>query len=292
MTMSPWRHPPFRNPSREIHPFVLTPDRALHALEEVGLRGDGRFRRLVQLRESGLPGAAGGRQRRRHQVLPAGRWSQLEIQEEHDFRSNWRWPRRPPSRRCGLVGVMLHQFGGFMFSVSPRRGGRAPELDNAEALELDSGRFRPASTWSALRRHLAPAGAQSLADLRCCLCVTGGPIRLIFAGRCSARADMSARALELVDRHDCLAARSPARGEEPIRLLRSHGDCHPGICGLAPTQPRPPGPGLHFVDLDDLRVGGPAVQDRGCCSRETGTSVSTSSAHWSTVTSSSGVRSA
>ena len=39
-----------------------------------------------------------------------------------------------------LQGATLHHHGGFAFSVSPYRGGRAPELDDFEVLEW-VGRF-------------------------------------------------------------------------------------------------------------------------------------------------------
>ena len=46
-------------------------------------------------------------------------------------------PAVPPLR---IQGTTLHHFGGFAFSVSPRRGGRRPELENFEVLEW-IGRF-------------------------------------------------------------------------------------------------------------------------------------------------------
>jgi Ser/Thr protein kinase RdoA (MazF antagonist) len=42
------------------------------------------------------------------------------------------------------------------------------------------------------------------------------------------------------------------------RILRLHGDCHPGNILWTPAEL--PGGGPHFVDLDDARMG-PAVQD-------------------------------
>ena len=46
-----------------------------------------------------------------------------------------------------------------------------------------------------------------------------------------------------------------------IRLLRLHGDCHPGNILWTPADAAlAAGPGPHFVDLDDARMG-PAVQD-------------------------------
>jgi Ser/Thr protein kinase RdoA (MazF antagonist) len=46
-----------------------------------------------------------------------------------------------------------------------------------------------------------------------------------------------------------------------IRILRLHGDCHPGNILWTPVDAAlAAGPGPHFVDLDDARSG-PAVQD-------------------------------
>ena len=56
------------------------------------------------------------------------------------------------------------------------------------------------------------------------------------------------QALELVQ------ARMPVQ----IKMLRLHGDCHPG--NILWTPEGMPEPGPHFVDLDDARMG-PAVQD-------------------------------
>ena len=59
------------------------------------------------------------------------------------------------------------------------------------------------------------------------------------------------QALEMVQ------ARMPAQ----MKLLRLHGDCHPGNILWTPLDvPAAAGPGPHFVDLDDARTG-PAVQD-------------------------------
>ena len=49
-----------------------------------------------------------------------------------------------------------------------------------------------------------------------------------------------------------------ARMPEQIKMLRLHGDCHPG--NILWTPEGLPEAGPHFVDLDDARMG-PAVQD-------------------------------
>ena len=59
---------------------------------------------------------------------------------------------------------------------------------------------------------------------------------------------LSNQALEMVQ----------ARMPEKMKLLRLHGDCHPG--NILWTPEGLPEPGPHFVDLDDARMG-PAVQD-------------------------------
>ncbi len=252
---------PQSEPLSGTHPFaILTPDRVLDALEEVGLRGDGRLTALssyenrvyqVQLEDGSAVVT---------KFYRPGRWSQLQIQEEHDFSLELALAEVPAVAPLRLVGATLHQFGGFMFSVSPRRGGRGPELDNAEVLEW-IGRFLA-------RFHVVGAAAAFVHRPALNLQTFGAASRdwLLDNDRIPLDvqrpwADMSARALELVDRHDCLAARSPARGEEPIRLLRLHGDCHPGNILWTPTDvAAAAGPGPHFVDLDDARTG-PAVQD-------------------------------
>jgi Ser/Thr protein kinase RdoA (MazF antagonist) len=63
-----------------------------------------------------------------------------------------------------LEGSTLHRFGGFAFSVSPWRGGRAPELDDFEVLEW-IGRFLA-------RIHTVGAARPSPTDPRwmCRLC--------------------------------------------------------------------------------------------------------------------------
>ena len=238
----------------------LTPERILDALESVGYRCNGALlalnsyeNRVWQIGvEDGAPVIA--------KFYRPGRWSRAQIQEEHDFSRELEQAEVPAVAPLALGGSTLHDFGGFMFSVSPRRGGRTPDLDDAEVLEW-TGRFlarfhevgarsgfvhRPAlnlQTFGAASRNWLLENDTLPLDVQ----------RLW--------ADISARALEMVGQHDCLAGRAPAQGDEPIRQLRLHGDCHPGNILWTPTGvPATAGPGPHFVDLDDSRTG-PAVQD-------------------------------
>jgi Ser/Thr protein kinase RdoA (MazF antagonist) len=154
-----------------------------------------------------------------------------------------------------LQGATLHHFDGFAFSVSPRRGGRPPELDDDEVLEW-IGRFlarihtvgaaRPFATRPAL--DLQSFGIASR-DWLLAHEMVPLDVQSDWARSCQA-------ALDAVAAHPVLSG-----GASSIRTLRLHGDCHPGNILWTPVDaPAAAGPGPHFVDLDDARSG-PAVQD-------------------------------
>ncbi len=240
----------------------LTPDLVLDALESVGLRGDGRLTALssyenrvyqVQLEDGSAVVA---------KFYRPERWSDAQIQEEHSFAAELMAFEVPAIGPLTLQGQTLHHFGGFAFSVSPRRGGRAPELDDGEVLEW-IGRFlarihtvgarsafvhRPAlnvDTFATepmqwlLEHDAVPLDVQSLWTRKC------------------------EEAIKLIATYATLTG---ARGQNSsnssgIRVLRLHGDCHPGNILWTPADAAAAaGPGPHFVDLDDARTG-PAVQD-------------------------------
>ncbi len=243
------------------HPFeTLTPDQVLDALDGVGLRGDGRLTALssyenrvyqVQLEDGSAVVT---------KFYRPGRWSGQQIQEEHDFSRELELAEVPAVGPLELAGATLHHFGGFMFSVSPRRGGRTPELDDGEVLEWIGrflARFHAVGAASAFV-HRPALNLQTFGEASRNWLLENDKVPLDVQ---RGWADMSERALAMVGRHDCLAGRVPAPGEESIRLLRLHGDCHPGNVLWTPTDvPATAGPGPHFVDLDDARTG-PAVQD-------------------------------
>ena len=242
-----------------LHPFAsLTPDRVLDALDTVGLRGDGRLTALssyenrvyqVQL-EDGSSVVT--------KFYRPGRWSDAQILEEHAFSQELMVAEVPAVGPLVLGGATLHQFEGFGFSVSPRRGGRAPELDNGEVLEW-IGRFLA-------RIHAVGAARPFVARPALNLQTFGMEPRewLLENDRVpldvqSAWAKLAQEALDVIASHTCLAG--GAAGEGGIRTLRLHGDCHPGNILWTPVDvPATAGPGPHFVDLDDARTG-PAVQD-------------------------------
>ena len=244
-----------------IHPFeTLTPDLVLDALDTVGLRGDGRLMALssyenrvyqVQL-EDGTAVVA--------KFYRPGRWSDAQILEEHAFSRELMAAEIPAIGPLDLAGSTLHHFDGFAFSVSPRRGGRPPELDNPEVLEW-IGRFLARIHTVGAKRPFVSRPALNVSSFGI------EPREWLLANERvpldvqSAWARLSQQALAAISRHTCLGGIGGGQDREPIRVLRLHGDCHPGNILWTPTDvPQSAGPGPHFVDLDDARTG-PAVQD-------------------------------
>ena len=250
-------------PSRlsSAHPFeTLTPDQVLDALDSVGLRGDGRLTALssyenrvyqVQLEDGSAVVT---------KFYRPGRWSDLQIQEEHDFSCELADAEVPAVGPMLLGGASLHHFGGFAFSVSPRRGGRGPELDDGEVLEWIGrflARFHAVGARSAFV-HRPALNLQTFGETSRDWLLDNERIPLDVQARW---AEVSRQALDKVGQHDSLVQAAPDAAEATVRLLRLHGDCHPGNILWTPTDvPATAGPGPHFVDLDDARTG-PAVQD-------------------------------
>jgi len=222
----------------------LSPDLVLDAVEDLGFPVDGRLlalnsyeNRVYQVGVESAPPLVA-------KFYRPGRWSDAEILEEHSFTSELADLEIPVVPPLVINGATLHKFGGYRFSVTPRRGGRAPELGDPRVLEW-IGRFigrihsRGASQPYRYRPTLDIAG---FGDLPREFLLSAGwiPEDLEHAYR-----TVSAHALEGVHRCFQRAGR--------VELLRLHGDCHGGNILWTDTGP-------HFVDFDDSRMG-PAVQD-------------------------------
>ncbi len=242
------------------HPYEsLTPDVVLDALASLGLHGDGRLTGLNSY------------ENRVYQVFledphphPAvvvkfyrpARWSDAEILEEHGFARELTAAEVPAVAPIEIDGNTLHHHAGFAFSVSPYRGGRAPELDDFEVLEW-VGRFlaRIHTVGSA-----TPFAARPALDLQS----FGTASRDWLLGHDKIPLDVQRdwetacdEALALIAA-TALSTGTAGAAESGFRKLRLHGDVHPGNILWTPTDR--PGGGPHFVDLDDARTGF-AVQD-------------------------------
>ena len=67
-------------------------------------------------------------------------WSDAQILEEHGFVAELAGREVPVVAPLAIGQKTLHRHADFRFAVFPRRGGRAPELENEETLEW-IGRF-------------------------------------------------------------------------------------------------------------------------------------------------------
>ncbi len=257
-------HSPDATPS--THPYAaLTPDVVQDALSSVGLWGDGRLQALNSFEnrvyqahlERPLDGCDVS------QVVAKfyrpQRWSDTQIEEEHHFAQALAEAEVPMVAPLRLDGRTLHHFGGFAWAVCPRRGGRRPELDDLDVLE-----------WiGRLLARLHNVGAAQTFVHRPALDVQtfGHEPRdwLLQHGAVAPEVErewarLCDEALQRVAQHPALQACAAGATEASngTRLLRLHGDCHPG--NILWTPEGQDGAGPHFVDLDDCRSG-PAVQD-------------------------------
>ncbi|HEY7744187.1 MAG TPA: serine/threonine protein kinase [Burkholderiales bacterium] len=222
----------------------LTPDRALDALASVGFAPDGRLLSLNSYEnrvyqawmEEGPPLVA--------KFYRPARWSDEQILEEHAFSLELAEREIPVVAPLAVGGATLHAFEGFRFAVFPRRGGRAPELEDAKTLEWIGrfvGRIHAVGAARAFRSRPAldieSFGLEPREWLRASNLV---PAELLESWT-------SATALALEGVRRCYGR---AGDVKPIRL---HGDCHGGNVLWTDAGP-------HFVDFDDCRSG-PAAQD-------------------------------
>ncbi|MGK0499600.1 MAG: Ser/Thr protein kinase RdoA (MazF antagonist) [Oceanicoccus sp.] len=222
---------------------TLTPEMVIDAVESTGRFSDMRIfplnsyeNRVYQVgMEDGDPIIA--------KFYRPARWSNEQIQEEHDFSYQLydaELPVVPPIRNEN--GETLFNFGGFRFSLYVRRGGHAPELDDLNSL-LVLGR---------LVGRIHAIGAQQNFQYRPTLTLH----------------DFAEKSYQLISEEfipsdlklpytslceDLIKIMKIRLEETPYTPIRVHGDCHSGNILWRGDSP-------HFVDLDDSRMA-PAIQD-------------------------------
>lgn len=227
------------------HPYEhLTPDVVLDALESVGKRGDGRLLTLnsyenrvyqIWLEDDSVVVA---------KFYRPARWTREQIAEEHEFAASLADNEIPMVAPLAIEGRTLFHFAGFDFAVFPRRGGRAPELENPEVLEW-IGRFIG-------RIHLVGRTRKFTHRPSLDIETFGRESRTWLLGSGMIPTDLLPAWKSVVD----LALEGVEHAWEragAVEQIRLHGDCHAG--NMLWTEDGP-----HFVDLDDSRSG-PAVQD-------------------------------
>ena len=230
----------------QAHPFDrLTPDFILDALEDIGLRGDGRLLPLNSYENRVYQVGMEQADSLIVKFYRPERWSMAALQEEHAFVAELRDAELPVVAPVRVAGQSLFEHGGFYFAVYPRQGGHWPEL-NQSADRQQVGRLLGRLHLIGQRYFFSARPRLSIKNWaidsrRYLLEQDWIPPHLLSAYR-----SVSRDLIELMQ--------SGWDELNHVRLFRLHGDCHLGNLLWHPNT------GLHFVDFDDCLTG-PAIQD-------------------------------
>lgn len=229
--------------SADGHPYdALTPEVVLDAVEAIGLAVDGRLLALNSYENRVYQVGLEDRSFVIAKFYRPGRWSAAQIDEEHAFTVELDAAEVPVVAPLAFDGARRFERAGFSFALFPRKGGRAPELDQPATAEWLGRTLARLHAVGARRRFAARLALPR--DL-------ARPRREVLDSALLPR-HLERRYVELLDDADRLiAARWSAIA--PRADLRLHGDCHPGNVLFTDA-------GATLVDFDDA-VSGPAVQD-------------------------------
>lgn len=227
------------------HPYAdLTPDTVLDAVEAAGYLPSGSLlalnsyeNRVYQIGEESGGFLVG-------KFYRPGRWSDEQIQEEHDFARELAALEIPVvAPLADTEGRTLRRFAGFRFALFPRRGGRSPELDDPDTqyrLGQFLGRIHALGATRAFA-HRPAITPESFGDESLAYLLEHDFLPREYRVQYRDLAEALLRKVKV-----CFASL-------PYTPIRLHGDFHPGNILWTDT-------GAHLVDLDDCRMG-PAVQD-------------------------------
>ncbi len=227
------------------HPFSrLTPDFVMDAVESAGYRCDARIlelnsyeNRVYQIGLEESEPVIG-------KFYRPNRWTDAQILEEHEFTQELFDEEISVVAPLQLNAIStLAHYEGYRFSLYPRRGGRAPELDDLNCLEV-LGRFIGRIHSVAARKDFQHRGQLSIEEY-------GIQTRQYLLDNQFIPGDLLP-AYETVSAN-LLDDLSQVISSIPYRSIRLHGDCHMGNVLWRDETP-------HFVDFDDARSG-PAIQD-------------------------------
>jgi Ser/Thr protein kinase RdoA (MazF antagonist) len=221
----------------------LNPDTIIGAVESLGLDCDARIfalnsyeNRVYQIGIEQQEPVIG-------KFYRPHRWSDEQIIEEHLFTETLAALEIPVVAPLRFNEHSLLSYQNYRYALYPRRGGRPPELDNAEHLKW-LGRFigRIHSVGASQSfEHRPHIDMQNFVDK---------PVAFLLDNDFIPDYLQNAYRSLIEDIIRVLKQRYDLAGIKQIRL---HGDCHPG--NILWTDKGP-----HFVDFDDCRTG-PAVQD-------------------------------
>ncbi|MGH8328100.1 MAG: serine/threonine protein kinase [Steroidobacteraceae bacterium] len=226
-------------------PFAgLSPEAVLDAVASAGFEADGR---LLALNSYENRVYQVGERTRGMLVLKfyrAGRWTDAQIEEEHELAVELAAAELPVAAPLAIDGRTLLRHREFRFAVFPFLRGRSPELDRPEARAMLGRALARLHRLGAVRpfRHRSQLSVDRLGRQARAAVLSGS---LLPEGLIERYAETSARLLAHIE-----------TGMQEVGRItdsRIHGDCHLG--NLLWTDQGP-----LFVDLDDCMMG-PRVQD-------------------------------
>ncbi|QLE83973.1 MULTISPECIES: serine/threonine protein kinase [Shewanella] len=229
--------------SAEFHYQALTPDLILDAIESVNIYPETGLLALNSYENRVYQFRCDRGQRYVVKFYRPQRWSNAQIQEEHDFSLSLLEHEIPIATPVVLDGSTLHEYQGYRFALFTSMGGRAFEVDNLDQLE-EVGRFI-----GRIHQHAQQQEFQHRDKLTPQLL---GDESLTWL-RESGHVPDSLNTAYFTIVEQLLGRAKQLWREDEFDMIRLHGDLHPSNILWTPD-----GPG--FVDLDDAKMG-PAVQD-------------------------------
>ncbi|SIS40328.1 serine/threonine protein kinase [Neptunomonas antarctica] len=224
--------------------FELKPDVVTDAVESLGYLSDGRIMALNSYENRVYQVGIDEKTPLIAKFYRPERWSDEQILEEHQFMFelvDQDLSVVPPMKDAN--GDSLFRYNDFRFSLFERRGGRAPELDDAEhqfQLGHTIGRIHQAG-----QTH--PFIHRPALDIQ-----NYGINSADFISRefipASLKISYDSLTSDLLREIDAAFKRAGN-----VKQIRVHGDCHAGNILWRDNTP-------HFVDFDDARMA-PAIQD-------------------------------
>ncbi len=170
-----------------------------------------------------------------------GRWSQEQIQEEHDFTFELAEDELPCVAPLVRDGQSVFEHSGYLFALFPRQGGHTPDIevgDNLKVLARTLARMHAVGG----RGHFRTRNTLSLSRM-------GEESRDFLLDNEFIPEELEPAYISITD--DLLDLMDNTLDD--VRTIRIHGDCHLGNLLWRNDTP-------HFVDFDDT-VTGPPVQD-------------------------------
>lgn len=232
-------------PQVSKHPFEqLTPDFIMDAVESLDYRCDCRILTLNSYENRVYQVGIEDHEPLIAKFYRPERWSDGQILEEHDFMLALTEQELPVvAPLANASGETLYRYRDFRFSLSPCKGGHAPELDNLDHLLVLGRLLGRIHSVGAIRPFIErPALRSQNFGHDCAAYIAENFIPPEYSE------SYQSLTADLLQQVDACYARVGATTN-----IRVHGDCHSGNMLWRDGAP-------HFVDFDDSRMA-PAIQD-------------------------------